>query len=226
MTADEIASVLKGTGTPQSSPESGLIGPLPDIRQALFAVEADPPVVEAQRAGMLISLSADDGWGWGVDNIEYRLNGGAWTVYTDPVDVTGIFEFEYRASDLKGNIGEPELIQITPRPPDPITRVSLTLKSVPKTKAGKRIRLTVTVRNTGSAEIEALDIRATAPRRLAFRARAVRVFDLAPGASVRRALLVPVKESAKAGSRLRLRVTVSKPGKVLASRSRVVRILR
>lgn len=226
MTADEIADVLKETGTPQGSPESGLIGPLPDIREALFAVEADPPVVEAQRAGTLIALSADDGWGWGVDDVEYRLNGGPWTAYTDPVDVTGIFEFEYRASDLKGNIGEPELIQVTPRPPRRVTRVSLSLKSAAKVKAGKKVRLTVTVKNTGNAVIDAFDIGTTVSQRLASRPRPIRVFDLVPGASARRTLLVSVKKSAKAGSRLKLKVTVSKPGKVLASRSRTVRILR
>jgi hypothetical protein len=226
MTADQIADVLKETGTPQSSPETGLIGPLPNIRGALFAVDADPPVIEVQRAGTLVSLSADDGWGWGVDGIEYRLNGGPWTAYTEPVDVTGIFEFEYRASDLKGNVGEPELIQVTARPPDPVARISLNLKSAARVKAGRKIRVRVTVKNTGNQVIDGLDIRATVPRRLASRPRAARFFDLVPGKSVKRTLTVSVKRTAKPGTRLRIRVTVSTVKKVLAARNKFVRVGR
>jgi hypothetical protein len=83
-----------------------------------------------------------------------------------------------------------------------------------------------TVKNTGDAAVDGLDIKASVPRRLASRPRAARVVDLAPGTSARRTLIIPVKRSAKAGSKLRLRVTVSRGKKVLASRSRVIRIQR
>jgi hypothetical protein len=223
MTADQIADVLKQTGTPQGSPGSGQIGPLPDIPAALFAVEADPPVVEVQRAGTLISLSADDGWGWGVASLEYRLNGGQWTAYTEPVDVSGVFEFEYRASDLKGNVGEPALIQVTPRP---VTRVRLRVKGPAKAKAGRKMVLTATMKNTGAASIDALAIKTNVPGRVALRPRTVRVFNLGPDSSAKRKLRITVRRKAAPGTKLRIKVTVSTSGKTLASRSKVIRITR
>ncbi len=64
--------------------------------------------------------ATDDGWhngavpvtlastdaGSGVSKVEYALDGGAWTPYTAPVDITGNGEHEllYRATDTAGNV--------------------------------------------------------------------------------------------------------------------------
>ena len=224
MTADQIAALLKQTGTPQGSPELGLIGPLPDISAALFEVDADAPVIQVDRQGNIVSLSADDGWGWGVAGIEYRLNGGAWTPYTNPVDVTGLFEFEYRASDLKGNVGDPVLIQVTPRPPPPVTRIGIGLKSVNKVKAGRKLKLTATLRNTGETDVFGLVVKATVSKRLAAKPKPAKVAGLDSGDSAKRTIKVPVKRTAKAGAKMKVKVTASAAGKVLATATRIVKV--
>lgn len=43
--ADDIVGLLRSTGTPQSSPESGQIGPLPDIEAAIGELDASLPTV-------------------------------------------------------------------------------------------------------------------------------------------------------------------------------------
>ena len=226
MTADQIAAVLKQTGTPQGSPGLGHIGPLPNISAALFEADADAPVIEVDRQGNIVSLSADDGWGWGVAGIEYRLNGGAWTPYTNPVDVTGLFEFEYRASDLKGNVGDPALIQVTPRPPPPVTRIRLGLKSVKKVQAGRKLKLTATLRNTGETDVFGLVVKATVSKRLAGKSKAAKVAGLDSGDSAKRTIKVPVKRTAKAGAKMKVKVTASAAGKVLARATRIVKVTR
>ena len=224
MTADQIAAVLKQTGTPQGSPELGNIGPLPDISAALFEADADAPVIQADRQGNIVSLSADDGWGWGVAGIEYRLNGGAWTPYTNPVDVTGLFEFEYRASDLKGNVGDPVFIQVAPRPPPPVTRIKLSLKSAAKVRAGRKLSLTATLSNGGDTDVFGLVVKATVPKRLAAKPKPAKVAGLDSGDSAKRTIKVPVKRTAKAGSKMKVKGTATAAGKVLGTATRNVKV--
>ncbi len=45
MTADQLVSLLRATGTPQGSPGTGQIGPLPNIRGALNGIPFRPPEV-------------------------------------------------------------------------------------------------------------------------------------------------------------------------------------
>jgi hypothetical protein len=56
-----------------------------------------------------VMLSATDE-GSGVDAIEYRLDDGAWTAYADPftVDEVGDHTVTYRATDVAGNVSEPQ----------------------------------------------------------------------------------------------------------------------
>jgi hypothetical protein len=56
-----------------------------------------------------VMLSATDE-GSGVDSIEYRLDDGAWTAYADPftVDEVGDHTVTYRATDVAGNVSEPQ----------------------------------------------------------------------------------------------------------------------
>ena len=108
MTADAIVDLLRATGTPQASPGSGQIGPLPDTAAALRQIEIDPPTVEAQYATGQLTITADDGWGKGVDKVEYRLDAGPWQTYTTPITLPATVRVEYRASDLNGNVSATE----------------------------------------------------------------------------------------------------------------------
>jgi hypothetical protein len=79
-------------------------------------VDTTPPVTTATPACTLagnggwcrgpvnISLAASDATA-GVDATEYRLDGGAWTTYTSPVNVTGegTHTVAYRSTDVAGN---------------------------------------------------------------------------------------------------------------------------
>ena len=111
-TARQLTDLLRRTGTPQTG--TRLVGPLPNVAAALREIEVDPPVTSASfsPAGVngwylnpVVSLSADDRWGVGVDRIEYRLDGGAWTPYTGPFQVLtpNGHTLELRSFDKRGN---------------------------------------------------------------------------------------------------------------------------
>jgi hypothetical protein len=120
MTAPEVAELLIETGTPQGPTTAAQhIGPLPDLRAALVSIEVDAPETEAtvtaansgappQRRLVrpVVTLDADDGWGSGVVRTEYRVDGGPWRTYTEPirVDGNGPRTVEYRSIDANGNV--------------------------------------------------------------------------------------------------------------------------
>ncbi|KXK61193.1 hypothetical protein AWW66_14890 [Micromonospora rosaria] len=115
--AARIADLLKGTGTPQGGDASQHIGPLPDLRAALRRIEVDapssavaltqvPPRTGDRYVNPTVTLSADDGWGSGVDRIEYRHNGGPWRTYDGPFRVLrpGQHQISHRAVDRNGTV--------------------------------------------------------------------------------------------------------------------------
>ena len=103
-TADQISTLLKSTGTPQGDP-AHRVGEFPDIAAALKKIEVDAPTSAASFApDGTLTLTGDDGWGSGVDKIEYRADGGAWTTYTGPFKPSG-HVLEHRAVDKNGNVG-------------------------------------------------------------------------------------------------------------------------
>ena len=54
----------------------------------------------------LTLTATDDATGSGIDKIEYRVNGGAYTTYTAPVafNTPGTYDVDYRATDKVGNV--------------------------------------------------------------------------------------------------------------------------
>ena len=79
---------------------------IPDETAPVTTASFDPPASTGWHPGTVpVSLSATDDGGQGVDFIEYKLDGGEWTRYTDPVTVTGDGEhtLEYHAVDKAGN---------------------------------------------------------------------------------------------------------------------------
>jgi subtilase family protein len=123
--AARIAELLKRNGTPQGGDTSQHIGPLPDVELALKEIEVDPPETTAtvEPAGgwwsvdSRVTLTAEDGWGHGIDRIRYRLDGGAWRTYDDPFRVRGAgrHTVAYRAIDLNGNAEEVEITRFRNR---------------------------------------------------------------------------------------------------------------
>ncbi len=103
--ADRIRDLLRATGTPQGGDGARQIGPLPDARAALRAIEVDPPTSDATLVGATITLTADDGWGSGVARIEHRADGGSWETYGGPIPWSGVGVLEHRAVDGNGNAG-------------------------------------------------------------------------------------------------------------------------
>ena len=54
----------------------------------------------------LTLTATDDATGSGIDKIEYRVNGGAYTLYTTPVafNTPGTYDVDYKATDKIGNV--------------------------------------------------------------------------------------------------------------------------
>ena len=103
-TATQISDLLKSTGTPQGDP-AHRVGEFPNIAAALKKIEVDAPTTAVSFApDGTLTLTGDDGWGSGVERIEYRADGGAWTPYTGPFKPAG-HVLEHRAVDRNGNVG-------------------------------------------------------------------------------------------------------------------------
>ncbi|HEX6022132.1 MAG TPA: ThuA domain-containing protein, partial [Solirubrobacter sp.] len=64
-----------------------------------------------------LTLTSTDAGCAGVDQTEYRVNGGDWTAYSEPVtfDEPGSYTVEYRATDRQGNTAEPQTATFTVR---------------------------------------------------------------------------------------------------------------
>nr|WP_239160435.1 ThuA domain-containing protein [Virgisporangium ochraceum] len=77
-----------------------------DATAPVTAATFAPPNDDGWHNGRIpVTLTSTDA-GSGVASIEYSLDGGAWTPYTQPVDVTGDGEHtvRYRATDAAGNV--------------------------------------------------------------------------------------------------------------------------
>ena len=88
--------------------------------------DTTPPTVEIAVEGdgtttATVTVSADDGDGSGVDTVEYRLDGGAWTAYDGPVEVSspGAHTVDARATDVDGNASDPVSAAFTVAEPEP-----------------------------------------------------------------------------------------------------------
>jgi hypothetical protein len=123
-TSAQLRELLRRTGTPQTGARP--VGPLPNTRAALLEIEVDAPKVTLSVADRTVTVAAEDGWGTGVQTLEYRFRGGAWTPYTAPVAVPEGGAFEARATDGNGNAASASVD--VPEPlPSPPAALSLTL---------------------------------------------------------------------------------------------------
>ncbi|MGA7434583.1 MAG: hypothetical protein WBW44_03070, partial [Solirubrobacterales bacterium] len=187
------------------------------------------PLVNASLQDGIVTTVAEDGWGWGVGSIEFRIDGGSWIRYEAPVNVEGVYEYEYRATDLKGNVSPVGLIQVNPRPParpDPVARINLKLALSGKVKAGRKLKAKATIRNTGTAVIPDLILRPTVSTKIASKPRKATVRRIAPGARVKRTIVVKVKKRAKPGSKLKFKLVAIVAGRKLKKSTRTVRVLK
>lgn len=101
------------------------------------------PVVTAALAGRTATLTATDTGGTGVKSVEYALDGGAWTAYTQPVTVDGsAHSLTYRATDLAGNVSAVGMLAI----PAVTPTLDLTVTAGGRCVAGKAMP-TITVTN-------------------------------------------------------------------------------
>ncbi|HYT01204.1 MAG TPA: alkaline phosphatase family protein [Thermoplasmata archaeon] len=90
-------------------------GNVEPLRSASVAIDTSPPSTATSVLGTMgnvgwfisnatVSLASTDAIS-GVATISYRLDGGAWTIYTGPLTLgDGRHALQYRASDLAGNV--------------------------------------------------------------------------------------------------------------------------
>lgn len=100
--------------------------------EAASASGADP-VTNWHRSDITLTLTATDGAGSaaeepveyvsGVKQIEYRVNGGEWILYTSPILIqqNGIYTYEYRSTDNAGNVEAVKSIELKLDKTAPVT---------------------------------------------------------------------------------------------------------
>ncbi|MFC0390188.1 OmpL47-type beta-barrel domain-containing protein [Paenibacillus mendelii] len=79
---------------------------IPPVTTAVSTSTSGPdPISGWHRSDITVTLTATDDSS-GVKMTEYRMNGGAWMVYTEPVVLSqdGVYAFEYRSTDHAGNV--------------------------------------------------------------------------------------------------------------------------
>lgn len=91
------------------------------------------PVANWHRSDITLTLTATDGassaaaeseqYVSGVKQIEYRVNGGEWNVYTSPILIqqNGIYTYEYRSTDNAGNVETVKSIELKLDKTAPVT---------------------------------------------------------------------------------------------------------
>lgn len=94
----------------------------PMTTAAAHSASGADPVTSWHRSDITLTLSATDGvssatpveYVSGVKQIEYRVNGGEWTVYTTPILIqqNGIYMYEYRSTDNAGNVEAAKSIEL------------------------------------------------------------------------------------------------------------------
>lgn len=179
--AERIGNLLKDTATPQGNPGAGKVGGLPDIEAALRRVEVDPPRPVATLSGGDLRITADDGWGSGVDSIEYRRDGGPWTLYTAPVPIGATGSFGFRATDPNGNASDEQTIVVRCLATDvtlasavDLGRRTRLVGAVDPSLSGGRVVVRLNGARAGSATVRAdgtIDTRVRAPKKRGVRTR-------------------------------------------------------
>jgi plastocyanin len=79
--------------------------------------QLDPQAPNTYIDSARLTLTASDVGCAGVDKTEYRVNGGEWTAYDQPVtfNQAGTYTVEYRATDRSGNVSAPQSTTFTVR---------------------------------------------------------------------------------------------------------------
>ncbi|WP_210503403.1 OmpL47-type beta-barrel domain-containing protein [Nocardioides xinjiangensis] len=139
-----------------------------DVQQSEVKVDTVPPATGAtqERAGngVRVVLEATDATS-GVATTEYRLDGGDWTDYSDPVVVTGAGDHtvRFRSTDVAGNVEEEGSIEVTvDGPPADTTAPETTVTTAPASPDGSagwfttapKVTLAATDADSGVARTE------------------------------------------------------------------------
>lgn len=114
-----------------------------------------------------------------------------------------------------------------PIPPDPPigkANLALKLKSAKRIKRGRTLVLKASVTNTGDATATSVTLSPKVPKKLAKKAKAVKIPLIAAGQTVTKKIKIKVKKSAKRGKKLTTKVSATAPGLSKRTAKRVVRI--
>ncbi|MGH2711319.1 MAG: M14 family zinc carboxypeptidase, partial [Actinomycetota bacterium] len=118
-----IAVDIRGNTSPVGSATFVVDTIAPTTTAALSPDPVDGAYVEPT-----ITLDAADSGGAGVDYTEYSLDGGDWTTYTGPFQVTevGDHDLQYRSSDVVGNLEEAQLFtfRVASKPTGPVCTIT------------------------------------------------------------------------------------------------------
>ncbi|MFI5937349.1 OmpL47-type beta-barrel domain-containing protein [Actinoplanes sp. NPDC051494] len=126
--------------------------------------DSTPPTVTSAVTGGVgsatVTLTATDDDS-GVARIEYQVDGGAWTAYTQPIVLTtaGMHMVHFRATDNAGNTSAEQMAHVTVEPaPNPDTTPPTVTAAVTGGVGSATVTLTATDADSGVATVEyALD---------------------------------------------------------------------
>lgn len=127
-------------------------GNVGEIRPLTVGIDASAPVSQAafDAVSRTLTLTAADA-GSGVERIEYRLAGGAWTSYADPVRLgAAATTVDHRAIDRLGSVEEAGTLDVPAAGTQLATTVTAAVQLQDPVRLGSPVRVGVTVSGRGS----------------------------------------------------------------------------
>ncbi|MFC7359116.1 alpha-L-arabinofuranosidase C-terminal domain-containing protein [Nocardioides astragali] len=127
-------------------------GNVGEVRPLTVAVDASAPVSQAafDAATRTVTLTAADA-GAGVERVEYRLAGGAWTTYADPVRLgAAATTVDHRAVDRLGRVEQPGTLNVPAAGTQLAPTVTAAVPAQDPVRLGSPVRFNVSVSGQGS----------------------------------------------------------------------------
>jgi alpha-L-arabinofuranosidase/regulation of enolase protein 1 (concanavalin A-like superfamily) len=135
-------------------------GNVGEVRPVVVGIDAVAPVTRGtfDAASRTVTLAAADS-GSGVERVEYRLGGGDWTTYSQPVPVgTAATTVDFRAVDRLGRVEQPGRLEVPAAGAQVAESLTAAVVAESPVRLGRSIRVDVTVSTEGATPTGAVTL--------------------------------------------------------------------
>ncbi|HXH78698.1 alpha-L-arabinofuranosidase C-terminal domain-containing protein [Nocardioides sp.] len=135
-------------------------GNVGEIRPLVVGIDATSPVSRSgfDPASRTVTLTAADA-GSGVERVEYRLGGGGWTTYDQPIQVgTAATAVDHRAVDRLGTVEEPGRLEVPAAGASLAQTLTAAVVVTSPVRLGRTVQVDATVTSQGATPTGAVTL--------------------------------------------------------------------